>query len=132
MIRWGRATVAVMLGEVIPVLVLVVMVATLGPDDPMEAGEFARRTGTWVGPVVGAFTVLLLTRWAGLGSGRPVLQGFLIGLAVALIDLGILAASGEEFRWLFILSNGGKVAAGILGGWLAGQKMQRELPEGIA
>jgi len=119
MISWGRSIIAVLLGEALPILALVTLVAVAGPADPTEAGEFARRAGAWVGPVGGALAVLGLSWWAGAKSSRPVLQGAGIGLAVAALDLGILYSSGEPFQWLFVLSNSGKVIAGILGGWLA-------------
>lgn len=119
MISRGRFIVAVLLGEALPVLVLVILVAIAGPADPTEAGEFARRAGAWVGPVGGALAVLVLTRWAGAASSRPVIQGAAIGLTVAALDLGILFSSEEPFQWLFVLSNGGKVIAGMVGGWLA-------------
>lgn len=115
---------AVLLGEAVPILLLVGVIALAGPADPDAASEFARRAGSWVGPVGGALTLLLVTWWAGRASRRPILQGALIGLAVALLDFGILVASGEPFQVLFIVSNVGKVLAGVVGGWLATRMAQ--------
>lgn len=118
-ISWRRVPAAVLLGEVIPIAVLVAIVAVFGPRDPDGASAFAQAAGAWVGPLAGALVVLLLSAWAGRASSRPILQGASIGLAVALLDAGILAATGAPFAMLFVLSNAGKVVAGTLGGGLS-------------
>ena len=120
---------AVVLGEVVPLLALVFVVAVWGPSDPAEAAEFARAAGAWVGPLAGALALLGLTYWAGRTSSRPVLQGAAIGIVVAMIDFTILFMADEPFAWLFVVSNGGKVIAGVLGGWLAAIRADRAVAE---
>jgi len=124
-VNWPRAVGAVVVGEIVPILLLVSFVALWGPSDVSEADLFARRAGAWIGPIAGAATVLLVAWWAGSRSSRPVLQGAGIGLALALIDFAILVSAGEPLVGLFVVSNGGKVLAGMLGGWLAARGRQR-------
>ncbi|MGI9625686.1 MAG: hypothetical protein ACR2QM_02520 [Longimicrobiales bacterium] len=121
-VSWPRVTAAVFLGEAVPIVVLVAVVAVFGPRDPVGAGDFAQKAGLWVGPLAGAGVVLLLSAWAGRGSSRPILQGAGIGLTVALLDLGILAVTGAPFAAVFVASNVGKVLAGTLGGWLSRER----------
>jgi hypothetical protein len=106
-------------GESVPILALVSAVAIWGPPDAAEAAVFAGRVGVWVGPIAGGLTVLMVTAWAGTKSSAPVLQGALIGLMLAVLDTAILVATGASFAWVFVASNGGKVAAGAVGGWVA-------------
>ena len=65
---------------------------------------------------------VMVTVWAGTKSSRPVVQGALIGLILAVLDAAILVVAGESFAWVFVASNGGKVAAGALGGWVAARR----------
>jgi hypothetical protein len=46
------------------------------------------------------------------------------GVATALLDfsLGILLAGAGAIQPLFFLSNGGRILAGVLGGWLAARR----------
>lgn len=118
-IHWRRVIVSVLLGEAIPILVLVLLVAVLGPSETGQAELFARQAGAWVGPIAGAVTLFILAYWAGARSSRPVAQGALIGILVGLIDFGILFSAGESFALLFAVSNGGKVLAAVAGGWFA-------------
>lgn len=57
-IHWKRVIVSVLLGEVIPILVLVLFVALLGPSETGQAEAFARQAGAWVGPIAGAVALL--------------------------------------------------------------------------
>ena len=116
---WGRLIAAVVVGELVPILLLVGVVAIWGPSDASEADLFARRLGAWIGPMAGALTIFAVSWWAGSKSARPVLQGALIGLILAVLDVTILVAAGESFAWVFVLSNAAKVASGALGGWIS-------------
>ena len=116
--NWGRVVVAVLLGEIVPILVLVGVIAIWGPADAGEVDLFAGRAGAWVGPIAGALTLFVVAYWAGVNSSRPLLQGTVIGVAVALTDFAILFSTGASFAWLFVVSNGGKVVAGMAGGWV--------------
>jgi hypothetical protein len=124
-IHWTRFLASVLIGELVPILALVIVVMIAGPAEPAEAEEYARRVGTWIGPLVGGATILGLGAWAGMGSSRPAYQGLLIGLALAAVDVAILVAMGEPFRWLFVISNLGKIVAGAIGGWIASRASQR-------
>jgi hypothetical protein len=117
----GRTVAAILLGEILPILTLVLIVIAFGPADEAGSEAFANRAGAWVGPLVGALVTFLASRWAGGVSSRPLLQGGVIGVGVAAIDLAILFGSGVPFAPLFAVSNGGKVLAGLLGGWMAGR-----------
>ena len=117
--NWRRVVAAVLLGEIVPILVLVAVIAVWGPADSGEVELFAARAGAWVGPIAGALTVFVVARWAGANSSRPLFQGTWIGVAVALTDSAILFSTGAPFAWLFVVSNGGKVVAGMAGGWAA-------------
>jgi hypothetical protein len=118
-LNWPRVIVAVVIGEVVPLLVLIGVVHFLRPDDPTEVDAFARHMGAYVGPIGGFVTVLVVSWWAGRGSSAPVPQGTMIGVILAIIDGSIVIAIAEPFGWLWFVSNGGKIAAGAFGGWLA-------------
>ena len=92
------------------------------------AEAFARRVGAWVGPLVGAATILVMTARAGRRSTRPVTQGAAVGLVLAGMDVAILAAAGEAFAPLFLASNTGKVLAGAGGGSWSRRGSNRDLP----
>lgn len=120
--------------EVLAVLVLVVLVATLGPSDADAAQAYAVRLGTWVGPIAG-FVLCLAGGWLvarDLSRGH-VPSGFLLGAVVAAIDISILVAGGAPFQPVFVLSNLGRLVAGSMGGWLARRGWQAKLrPSGAA
>ena len=102
------------------VLVLVLIVALLGPADPAEAAAYAERLGYWVGPLAG-FALCLGGGWLaarGLEEGH-VRRGLLLGAMVAAIDVVILVASGSGFQLIFVVSNSGRLVAGALGGLVA-------------
>lgn len=106
--------------EALAVLILVLIVALLGPTEPVAAQAYAQRLGSWVGPMAG-FVLCLGGGWfvaRNLSSGH-VSRGALLGTMVAAIDVAILVASGATFQPLFVLSNLGRVVAGSLGGYLA-------------
>ena len=106
--------------EVLAVLVLVLIVALLGPSEPAAAQAYAERLGKWVGPIAG-FVLCLGGGWLvarHLSEGH-VPRGALLGAMVAAIDMAILVASGATFQPLFAFSNLGRLVAGSLGGLLA-------------
>jgi hypothetical protein len=45
----------------------------------------------------------------------------MLGAMVAVIDVALLVAGGADFQPILALSNAGRLAAGSLGGWLAGR-----------
>ena len=119
-IKWIRIIVAGVIAEIVPIAVLVILVATLGPGTAEADEEFATRLGTYIGPIVGGLSAavfaILITR--SLKDGH-VLNGFLLGLFIALLDAGLLIASGTEFQWLFVASGLGRIVLGTLGGYVA-------------
>jgi hypothetical protein len=100
--RWRRVALAVVLGEVLPIVLLVLMVAAhdivQGPGAQSQKA-FALAAGQWVGPAGGALTTFALGYWAGRPVPRlAIVQGLLIGLSVAFLDLAILAVLGASSR----------------------------------
>lgn len=118
--KWGRIAVAAVIAEVVPILLLVGLVAMIGPGEAAAAEQYAARLGRWVGPIGGGVAVFLGAVWVGRGLlAGQVGHGVAVGVATAAIDGALLAASGTGFAWLFVASQGGRVAAGALGGWVA-------------
>ncbi|NNG17838.1 MAG: hypothetical protein HKM89_15290 [Gemmatimonadales bacterium] len=123
-IRFGRIIVAAIAVEVLAVLALILLVVVFGPSDPTAAEAYAERLGFWVGPIAGFVFCLLGGWWVAKGlSASHVLNGLVLGVTVAVIDIVILLASGAEFHPVFAVSNIGRVVAGTIGGWLAGRSM---------
>ena len=114
--RWDRIFIAVVITEAIPILLLIAMVALIGPREQAAAQAYAERLGQWVGPLGGAITCFVAAWWVArsLTSGR-IRHGFMVGLLAALVDIAILIASGATFQWVFVVSNLGRVVAGMLG-----------------
>ncbi len=122
-IRWGRLFAGTAIAEIVPIATLIVLIGVMGPDNPAEAQEFAMMLGRWVGPLGGATMAVVMTQWVAkpLSSGH-VLHGTLLGTLLALVDVAILMASGQPFDPLFVRSNVGKIAAGVVGGIIAKQR----------
>jgi hypothetical protein len=119
----ARVALAGLAAEAVPIVLLVGMVAMFGPHEPAAATAYAEKLGRWVGPVGGLLACFAAARWAA--RDRPLLQGALVGLVAAAIDVALLAVSSAAFQWLFVLSNLGRVLGGVTGGALAG-KSSRE------
>lgn len=121
-LRWGRILIAAVLGEIAAIVLLIVLVAVLGPKEPAAARAYAESLGELVGPIGGALASFLGGWWAARGlTARHVLQGALVGIVMAAIDIALLVAGGAPFRLLFVGSNLGRILMGILGGWVAGR-----------
>jgi len=130
-IRWGRVAVAVIAAEALPILALVVVVFVYGftdfskQPDALTPEEFAPVAGTWVGPIGGFVATFLFGLWAARRAGeRPIAHGTAVGVGTALLDfsLGMLLGGAGDIHPVFILSNGGRILAGVLGGWLASRR----------
>lgn len=122
-LRWGRILIAAVLGEIAAIVLLIALVALLGPKEPAAARAYAEQLGEYVGPIGGALACFLGAWWAARGlAARHVLHGVLVGAVMAAIDIALLVASGAPFRLLFVGSNLGRILAGILGGWMAGRR----------
>ena len=118
--RWVRLIVAALLTELLTIVTLVIAVAVFGPSDSQEAQAFAQRHGYWIGPLAG-FVFTAVGGWfvARAFDDNFLVNGFLLGLLVALIDVSIIVASGSSFDPIFVVSNIGRLIAGTLGGLFA-------------
>jgi hypothetical protein len=120
-----RIVVSVILAEILPILLLIAIVvvySVIRPKESISPDEFAPRAGLWVGPIGGFVATLLFAWWtARRASEHRVICGTVVGVGTALLDLGlgILLGGAAAIQPVFFLSNGGRVIAGVLGGWLA-------------
>jgi len=125
-LRWGRILGAAVAVEVGAIVLLVVVVAVVGPKEPEAASAFAKRHGQWLGPLAGTIGCFLGGWWASRGMAtRQVVQGLMVGVVAAAIDVALLLAGGASFRLLFVASNMGRILAGALGGWMASIRSSR-------
>lgn len=122
--NWLRVAAAVLAAEALPILALVGVVFIYGlmrrADSPSPEA-FAPAAGRWVGPIGGFLATLWFARWAAIRSpGRSMAHGVAVGIGTALLDLGLsqLLGGGGPVEPLLFLSNGGRLLAGVLGGWL--------------
>ena len=116
----GRVVLTAVLVEALNIALLFLVVALFGPRDAQAAQADAEELGKWVGPIGGFLLCFLGGWWVAVASrGRHVLNGLALGATVAGIDLGLLAASGAPFQFLFVASNLGRLVAGALGGRVA-------------
>jgi hypothetical protein len=123
-IRIGRIALATIVGELTPILLLVVVVLiyeTRGVD-PQTRQAFAERVGMWLGPIAGAISTFGFGFLAARGTDRPLLHGTLVGVAVALLDAVLIFAPGAKFIPLFAASWAGKILAGVAAGLLAARR----------
>jgi hypothetical protein len=119
-LRWSRLVVGALVAEFVPVALLVVLVAVLGPDDAAAATAYAESLGRWVGPIGGAVMTFLAAVWVARPMRSLELRhGVVLGILAALLDVTVLVASGAPFEGLFLISNAGRIIAGTLGGLLA-------------
>ena len=110
----------VLAAEIAPILMLVLAMFVVGSAQGAQPSqETASAWGAWIGPIFGAlFTGFFAYRLAR-GSNRPAMFGLAFGVAVAMLDLGLIAAQSVSFQWLFALSALSRLAGGGLGGWMA-------------
>ena len=117
-----RFALSVIAAEAIPVLLLVLAMFFVG----MKIGgrpspETAAAWGAWIGPIGGALATGIIAWMLARSSIRPMQLGIALGVAVGLLDLGLIAAQGVSFRWLFAVSVLARVMGGALGGVMAGR-----------
>jgi hypothetical protein len=116
----GKIILTAVMVEVLTILALVLVVGVFGPSDPGAAEAYAERLGTFLGPTAGFLLTLAGGWWiAKRAEDSRVLNGLLVGAAVAAIDILILVLSGAGFQLLFVVSNVGRVIAGAIGGLIA-------------
>jgi hypothetical protein len=123
--KWIRVVVAVLLAESLPILLLVAIVfvyAAVRKTGSPSPEEFAPRAGMWVGPLGGFLATCLFAWWASRrAASRRLAHGAAVGLATALLDFGLalLLSGADAIQPILFFSNGGRILAGVLGGWLA-------------
>ena len=119
-LRVARIAVAAIAAEVLGVLALVVIVGIFGPPDAASTQAFAERAGLWVGPISGFVLCLAGGYWVARGTGdHAVHNGLGMGVAAAVVDIVVATFLGVGFHPLLAGSNGGRIVAGTIGGWLA-------------
>ena len=129
--NWVRVVVAVIAAEVLPILLLVLVVFVYGlvrRAESLPPEKFAPVAGMWVGPIGGFVAVLLFGLWAAKrASHGPILHGLAVGVGAAVLDVGlsIMLGGGGPLHPVLFWSNGGRVLAGLLGGWLASRAAEQ-------
>lgn len=122
--NWFRIAGAVLAAEALPIAALVGIVFVYGlirPAGSPSPEQFAPEAGKWVGPIGGFLATLWFARRLAVRApSRPMAHGVAVGVGTALLDIllsQLLGGSGPIEPLLF-LSNGGRLCAGVLGGWL--------------
>jgi hypothetical protein len=125
-LRWGRILAAAVTVEIAAIALLVAFVAAIGPKDPEAAAAFAEWLGQWLGPLAGTVGCFLGGWWASRSMPtRHIVQGAMVGVIAAAIDVALLLAGGASFRLLFVASNLARIIAGGFGGWTASIRSSR-------
>ena len=92
------------------------------PPGEEEMQALAAGTALIVGPIVGITTTVLAGWWAARGMhSRPVAEGLLVGLIIAVVGL-IFTAFGPGLSAAHLIGRTLEVGAGALGGWIAGRR----------
>ena len=115
----------VVAAELAPILVLVLAMFFVGTAQGAQPSQAtASAWGAWIGPIFGAlFTGLFAYRLAR-GSNRPAMFGLAFGVAVAMLDLALIATQDATFQWLFVVSAMTRMAGSWLGGWMAERRIR--------
>jgi hypothetical protein len=125
-LRVRRLAIAAPLAELIPVAALTALLPMLlasGEGTLVYQITEAQRLALWVGPIGGFLACALGGWWVARGTfADPERNGLILGAAVAVFDLALLAVSGAPFGALMALSAIGRIAGGYIGGWLAGRR----------
>lgn len=129
-VRLLRVTIAAVLSELIPLLVLVIAITVWGylaaPGNGQAVYEaFAQQAGKYVGPVIGPLVTLGMGFWAARKQTNAwLLHGTLTGAMVVVLDLAIYASQATNLEPLFLIGLVAKLLAGVLGGYLAKRRYQ--------
>jgi hypothetical protein len=130
--NWIRVVVAVILAETLPILLLVAIVfvySGIRQTGSLPPKDFAPLAGNWVGPIGGFLATFLFASWAARRAPvRKVAHGVSVGVGTAVLDLclGILLGAGGAIPALLFFSNGGRILAGVLGGWLEARRSYKK------
>jgi hypothetical protein len=123
--HWVRVVLGILAAEALPILLLILVVVVYGvtaAEGSRSPEEFAPLAGNWVGPIGGFFATMFFAWWAARGAGsKQFAHGVAVGVGTALLDfsIGISAGGGEGAATVLILSNAGRIVAGVIGGRLA-------------
>ena len=132
-VRLLRVTIAAVLSELIPLLILVIAITVWGflasPGDGQAVYEaFAQQAGKYTGPIIGPLATLGMSFWAARKQTNAwLLHGTLTGILVVILDLAIYASQATSFEAPFLIGLVAKLLAGVLGGYLA-QRRYQNLP----
>jgi hypothetical protein len=131
-LNWVRIVAAVAAAEALPILALVAVVsfyALIRKPDSLPPDKFAPIAGNWVGPIGGFLATMLFAFWAAKRAPQvPMAHGIAVGAGTAVLDFSIalLLTGGGAISGLLFLSNGGRIVAGVLGGWLGSRTPKRD------
>jgi hypothetical protein len=122
--HWVRVVLGILAAEALPILLLILVVVVYGvtaAEGSRSPEEFAPLAGNWVGPIGGFFATMFFAWWAARGAGsKQFAHGVAVGVGTALLDFSIgMSAGGGEGVAVLILSNAGRIVAGVIGGRLA-------------
>ena len=124
-LRARRLIIAVPIAEVLAVVAMMVpsMIAFATLDATVRQRMIEmQQLAVWAGPLAGFLACLLGGWWvARRASSGHALNGALLGVVVAIVDLALLVAAGAPFGALLVGSIVGRVAGGYCGGLLAGR-----------
>jgi hypothetical protein len=128
-LRTLRLIIAATVAELVAVLVMmlpgIAVFATLSAT-VTERMLSMQRLAVWTALAGGFLFCLLGAMWVlrGASAGHE-RNGLALGIAVALIDLALLIASGAPFGALMIASVAGRIAGGYCGGLLTKRRALR-------
>jgi len=97
------------------------------PKDPQLIQEHAEKLGRFVGPIGGAISSFYFAKRLG-----NLLEGSLLGLALALLDFLLLLAAGASFQWIFVLSNVGKIVVASLSGYWEQERLRDRMKRWVS
>jgi hypothetical protein len=126
---WTRVLLAAMGAVLAPIVALVgilIVYGMLRQPGWLTPQEFAPVAGAWVGPIGGFLATLLLSFWTARRAGaRPIQHGMAVGGLSALLDYVVgIHLLGAPFQAFYLIFYGGRVVAGLLGGWLSVSSLQ--------
>jgi hypothetical protein len=132
-VRWVKLILGAIAVEAGAIVALVCVVAVFGPKEANEAQRYAEKMGPWIGPIAGAIFSFIGAWLIGrsLTQGH-LIHGLLLGLFVAAVDVSLLVAMRAPFEWLFVISDVGKIAAGVIGGLVASRRSGNHLASDLS
>jgi hypothetical protein len=130
-VRWGRVIVAGLLTEIGVILIIVAAITVYrhaaSPDEAAHQA-FADRAGFYVGIFGGALLAFLFASWVCRALKSDfIVNGLLVGCVGVLLHVALFVAARSEFQTAFLVADGLKLAAGALGGYLAGSRYDRSM-----